>query len=91
MHMLCGGDALGSALVASARWIDSELGREERTRGRETERISVLRHNGTTFSAEGGCIALYDVWRVWLYRLYVLYTLYILTGEPGRGEQAVYV
>ena len=35
--------------------------------------------------AEGGCIALYDVWRVWLYRLYVLhvlYTLYILTGEP---------
>ena len=41
--------------------------------------------------AEGGCIALYDVWRVswlygcmavWLYVLYVLYTLYILTGEP---------
>ena len=48
--------------------------------------------------AEGGCIALYDVWRVWLYGcmavwlyvLYVLYTLYILTGEPGRGEEAVY-
>ena len=32
--------------------------------------------------AEGGCIALYDVWRVWLYRLYRLYVLYSVTGEP---------
>ena len=32
-----------------------------------------------------GCMA------VWLYALYVMYTLCILTGEPGQGEQAVYV
>ena len=31
------------------------------------------------------------VWLYALYVLYVLYTLYILTGEPGRGERAVYV
>ena len=57
----------------------------------ETEGARHVRQ--THFTAEGGCIALYDVWRVWLYgcRLYVLYTLYILTGEPGRGERAVYV
>ena len=50
-----------------------------------TERSKTL---GPWQRPEGGCIALYDVWRVWLYgcmavcRLYVLYTLYILTGEP---------
>ena len=38
-----------------------------------------------SYTPEGGCMALYDVWRVWLYALYALYalyTLYSVTGEP---------